>query len=79
MAHFKVIGNIGFLMYVADSSGYLGSVLVLLYRNFGVARANWLPLFTGLAGITGAVLVISSTGGTIYFLVKDRKQRARPT
>lgn len=35
LAMTKVPGNIGFLMYVADSIGYLGYVAVMLFKNFG--------------------------------------------
>ncbi|NDC42498.1 MAG: hypothetical protein EBZ77_13285 [Chitinophagia bacterium] len=73
MAHFKVTGNLGFLMYVADSAGYLGSVLVLLYRNFGSGCTQWLPFFTGLTGITGATLLLSGMGALVYFRWKERE------
>ena len=35
IAVFKVEGNAGFLIYIADAFGYLGSVSILLYKNFG--------------------------------------------
>src|ERR1700761_9378375 len=38
--------NAGFLIYVADSSGYMGSVALLLWRNFGQGSLNWLQFFT---------------------------------
>lgn len=34
LAAFRERGNVGFLIYMADAIGYLGSVLVLLWRNF---------------------------------------------
>ncbi|NJK83617.1 MAG: hypothetical protein HC912_07145 [Saprospiraceae bacterium] len=34
IAFFKYQSNIGFLMYIADAFGYLGSVGILLYRKF---------------------------------------------
>ncbi|MEI9964645.1 MAG: DUF5690 family protein [Caulobacteraceae bacterium] len=40
------IANAGFLIYVADSSGYMGSAALLLWRNFGQASLNWLQFFT---------------------------------
>lgn len=42
IATFKVKGNSGFLIYIADAFGYVGSVLVLLYKNFGQASLSWL-------------------------------------
>ncbi|WP_375326117.1 DUF5690 family protein [Flagellimonas sp. GZD32] len=45
IATFKVKGNSGFLIYIADAFGYVGSVLVLLYKNFGQANVSWLNFF----------------------------------
>lgn len=74
LAGFRERGNVGFLMYMADSIGYLGSVLVLLWRNFGTAGQSWLSFYTGLcyAG-AGAVLVLA-LGSWWYFY---RKQKGR--
>ena len=41
MAATGTIGNAGFLIYVADASGYAGSVALLLLRNFGHLALNW--------------------------------------
>jgi hypothetical protein len=38
-------GNIGFLMYVADSTGYLGYAMVMVARNFLPVTYNVLTLF----------------------------------
>ncbi|MCU0391567.1 MAG: DUF5690 family protein, partial [Thermoflexibacter sp.] len=35
IAAFKYVSNVGFLIYLADSFGYLGSISVLFYKNFG--------------------------------------------
>ena len=54
--------NACFLIYVADSCGYSGSVALLLWRNFGKASLDWLQFFTfgayatGLAGGAATVL-----------------------
>lgn len=45
IASFRVKGNSGFLIYIADAFGYVGSVLVLLYKNFGQANLSWLNFF----------------------------------
>ncbi|MCU0391154.1 MAG: DUF5690 family protein [Thermoflexibacter sp.] len=41
IAAFKVVGNAGFFMYLADSFGYLASVGTLLYKNFFEAKLSW--------------------------------------
>lgn len=61
------LANAGFLIYVADSFGYLAGASVLLYRNFaagtGADAMSWVE-FTSLgciyAGCSGVVLTILS-------------------
>ena len=48
-------GNAGFMIYVVDAFGYLGSFLLLLYKNFGAAELSWLDFFQ-YAAYTAAVL-----------------------
>ena len=45
-------GNVGFLMYVADSVGYLGYVVVLLARQFWSANMDFLVWFNTICWIT---------------------------
>jgi hypothetical protein len=64
------IGTAGFLIYVADASGYLGSCALLVWRNFGLMRLDWLQVFTASAyttSILGTVLVGLSA---VFFLRK---------
>src|SRR5690606_41507668 len=41
LATFRHRGNIGFVMYVADAVGYLGSVAVLVIRELGLVHLSW--------------------------------------
>ncbi|KGK00352.1 DUF5690 family protein [Thalassotalea sp. ND16A] len=64
--------NAGFLLYLADSAGYLGSVSILLYRTFASPDVSWLQFFMHLCyfvAISGGFLVISSV---LYFSYKLR-------
>lgn len=80
LATFREKGNIGFLMYTADAIGYLGSVGVLLFREFG-------PLQLGWGAIYQKVLLFSSIVGSITLLIsflyfwnkKQRKNRKKQT
>ncbi len=70
LAAFNVTGTVGFVMYVADSIGYLGSVGVLFYKQFGQRQLSWLEFFSNGAyvlSITGSCLAI---GSMIYFINK---------
>ena len=61
------IANAGFLIYVADSVGYLGSVVLLLWRNFGQASLDWLQFFTAGAYVTSVVGTAATVVAAIYF------------
>ncbi|MGB3144084.1 MAG: DUF5690 family protein [Maribacter sp.] len=47
IATFRIEGNAGYLIYIADSFGYLGSMTVLLYKNFGRPNSSWLQFCMG--------------------------------
>jgi hypothetical protein len=67
------VGTAGFLIYVADASGYLGSCALLILRNFGLMQLNWMQVFTASAyatSILGGVLVASSA---VFFLRRARR------
>lgn len=62
--------NAGFLIYLADSAGYLGSVSILLYRTFASPDISWLNFFIQLcylAAFLGGALVVASM---VYFTVR---------
>lgn len=74
IAAFEIKGNVGFLIYIVDSFGYLGSVLILLYKNFGSAQTSWLNFYINLNYIiTIAVFVLS----VIAFLAFRKKSKPK--
>ncbi|MGN7865699.1 DUF5690 family protein [Chryseobacterium sp. 22458] len=74
IAAFEIKGNVGFLIYIVDSFGYLGSVLILLYKNFGSAKTSWLNFYIGLNYIiTASVFILS----VIAFLAFRKKSKPK--
>jgi hypothetical protein len=67
---FQIAGNIGFIMYVSDAFGYLGSLGVVFMKNFASPSVSWNAFFVE-AGIwlslTGIFLVLVTS---IYFRKK---------
>lgn len=61
------VATAGFLIYVADASGYLGSVALLLWRNFGEISLNWVQFFVLSAYATSAVGVVATALAALYF------------
>lgn len=74
IATFHIRGNAGYLIYIADAFGYLGSMTVLLYKNFGQNTVSWLHFFiycTYLIAIIGIIISIVSLS---YFIRKHKKE-----
>jgi len=60
---YKIEGNVGFAMYIADAFGYLGTVAVLLIKEFIPIKYSWVNFFSFLfysSGIIAVVLIIIS-------------------
>lgn len=68
------VGTAGFLIYVADASGYLGSCALLLWRNFGLLQLNWLQVFTAAAYATSILGTLFVALSAAFFYAK----RSRP-
>jgi hypothetical protein len=64
------VGTAGFLIYVADASGYLGSCALLVWRNFGLMRLNWLQVFTASAYVTSLLGTLLVGLSAAFFLRK---------
>ena len=62
IASFKYVSNAGFIIYVADSFGYLGSDAILIIKNFSSLSVSWTDFFIQM------VLVVSSAGIVLVLL-----------
>ena len=72
IAAFRFAGTVGFLIYVADSFGYLGSVAVLLSKSIFKFQMHWLHFYENLVLGMGIV----GLGGTLFsILYFSRKKR----
>ena len=61
LAAYKIPGNVGFLIYIADAFGYLGTVVVLLVKEFVHLHYTWVDFFTGMfyvSAFLGILLVL---------------------
>ena len=72
IAAFRYSGNVGFLIYLADSFGYVGSVGVLLSKEIFKVQHNWVSFFSNSVialSIAGLALTVFSAN---YFKRKYR-------
>jgi len=76
LATFRVTANVGFVMYIADSSGYMGSVLVILLKEFGGMHLSWASFYADtlmtLSSIGMGITLVSA----VYFYEKARRSKA---
>jgi hypothetical protein len=77
IATFRVAGNVGFLIYIADAYGYLGSVIIMLTKSFLQIDLKWSSFYSNgviifsLIGVTGTILSL------IYFNKKFNSDKYR--
>ena len=67
LAVLKEKGNVGFLFYLADFSGYLVTVFILIYQNFGVEKTSWLSFLVNLSQILPLFCIVSIIISFFYF------------
>ncbi len=81
IATFKYKSNVGFIMYVADAAGYLGSISVLLIKELERPNISWSNFFKE------GVMVVAVAGGICAFLSllyfshtarRDKKEENEP-
>lgn len=73
LASFRVAGNVGFLIYIADAWGYTGSVLVMLSKEWLGVQLVWVPFFSRAVVVFAVMGIITTVGSWWYF---NRKYRA---
>jgi hypothetical protein len=58
LAVLRFTGTVGFLFYVADAFGYLGSVSIMIIKETWVMGLSWVNFFTELNSIAGVIIVM---------------------
>ena len=74
IATYKIKGNVGFLIYIADAFGYLASIMVLFYKNFGMNNLSWLQFYTYMIYTIAAVGFIVGAISFNFFKKKKYKE-----
>lgn len=67
IASFKYVSNAGFIIYVADSFGYLGSDVILLVKNFTNLSMSWTDFFIKMVLIVSGAGIILVIVSAVYF------------
>jgi hypothetical protein len=70
IASFKYVSNAGFLIYLADSFGYLGSDAVLLVKSFMKLDVSWTTFFATMVLVLSSIGIVLITLSALYFRAK---------
>jgi hypothetical protein len=66
--------NAGFLIYIADASGYVGSVALLIWRSLFAGQHDWLPIFINCAYLSSVLVVLCASASALYFCHRALKR-----
>lgn len=67
IAHFRITANAGFFVYLCDSIGYLGSVLLLLYKEFFMEKMSWSLVLMKFTYLQAAISLVLLAGACVFF------------
>lgn len=77
LATFQYSGTVGFIMYVTDSFGYVGSLAVLFVKEFSFSELSWLDVYITsgyIISVSGTILITLSM---LYFQWKRKNYRGQ--
>ena len=75
IAYQRIKGNAGFFVYMCDSVGYLGSVVLLFYKEFSVKSINYSQTLFELSEVTGYLGILLIAVQFFFFEKKYSKQK----
>lgn len=67
IASMKIVCTTLFMIYIADSFGYLGSTFVFLFKNFSSVELSWNQMFVYTAIVVSIISLFSIVGSFFYF------------
>lgn len=67
IASFQHVSNAGFLIYVADSFGYIGSDAILIAKSFFPLQHSWTTFFIYLVIILSLLGIVLMVCSVVYF------------
>lgn len=67
IASYSIKGNVSFVMYIADAFGYLGSVVILILKEFIGIELSWTNFFVNLVFVIGALGIAGTVVAALYF------------
>lgn len=69
--------NAGFLIYVADASGYAGSVVTQLYKSLGQKNLSWVSFLETFTLVASVAMAVAMSTSAAYFSRRIAPAEAR--
>ncbi|WP_208419837.1 DUF5690 family protein [Paraflavitalea devenefica] len=67
IASFKIVGNVGFLIYLVDAYGYAGSMLVMLSKEIFQIKLTWSQFYPAGVVIFSVIGIVGTVFSLVYF------------
>jgi hypothetical protein len=74
IATFRIPANVGFLIYLADSVGYIGSVGVIITKGIFKLNLRWTVFYSNSVMILSVVGIVGTALAILYFIKKHRRE-----
>lgn len=79
IACFKIKGNVGFFIITIDFVGYLGTLALLLFKEFYASHIDWASFYNSMSLYIGIVCCLAFIGALVYMIqVRKRKEGPLP-
>jgi hypothetical protein len=76
IALYKIKANAGFFVYICDSTGYLGSVALILYKEFFMRDLSWSKVLMNFSYSLAVVCLIFLVLAAVFFKRKRKAMKA---
>jgi len=77
IATFRIPANVGFLIYLADSVGYIGSVGVIITKGIFKLNLRWTEFYSSSVMILSVIGIVGTGLAILYFVKKYKSSSIR--
>ena len=75
IACFKVKGNVGFFIITIDFIGYLGTLCLLLFKEFQAPHIDWTSFYNTMSVYIGIACCLAFAGSIVYIINRVYKAK----
>jgi hypothetical protein len=77
IAFYRIKANAGFFVYICDSIGYSGSVILMLYKEFFMKDMKWSQVMIDFTYLQSVLSLLLLAGACIFFYKHSRQVKAQ--